>query len=152
MPYHRLIHKVSSYGIRGRILKWLKAFLINRCQRVIPNVWLPIRIVFADTRGPPGIILGPVLFLLYVNNLPDVVGSTSKVFTDDCKVYRTIRNCDYCALLQNDLDALKLAAGSWDWFLNFSNEKCLALCIRMPYNYPYSIEVTIISMSRTRRT
>ncbi len=78
------------------------------------------------------------MFLFYVNDIPNHAKSTTKLFADDCKLYRDIKTRDDCALLQDDLDSL--AAWSRDWLLRFSREKCVALCIHSPHTFPYSTE------------
>ncbi len=55
---------------------------------------------------PRGTSLGPVMFLFYINDLPETVTSTSKLFADDCKIYREIRDRSDSAQLQDDLDSL----------------------------------------------
>ena len=90
VPHQRLVHKLSKYGIQGKLNGWLHAFLANRSQRVIlngsPSKWTQVISVV-----PQGTILGPILFLFYVNDLPDHVTSTAKLFADDCKAYRAVR-------------------------------------------------------------
>ena len=73
---------------------------------------------------PQGTVLGPVLFLLYINDLPDVaVHSTARLFADDCIVYRPIRNNDDNILLQNDLNKI----AEWEFMY-----KCFILRVGRP--------------------
>ncbi len=127
VPIRRLLYKLSQYGIRGKVLRWLTTFLVGREQRVvlegIPSPWCAV------TSGvPQDTILGPIMFLFFVNDIPEKVSTNVKLFADDCKLYNRIRNRDDCAALQDDLDSL--AAWSRDWLLRFSKEKCIALCIK----------------------
>jgi hypothetical protein len=124
VPHHRLIHKLSCYGINGEILRWIEKFLTGRKQRVIVNgifsSWTDV-----SSGIPQGSVLGPTLFVCYINDLPQIVASTIAIFADDTKIYRTIRNEDDRALLQKDIDALK--AWSERWQLPFNDSKCKIL-------------------------
>ena len=94
VPHLRLISKLQAYGIRGYLLKWIKNFLIGRQQKVILNgsssKWIEV------TSGvPQGSVLGPLLFILYVNDITNGVQSTIEMFADDSKLYRIIQKpCD----------------------------------------------------------
>ena len=71
---------------------------------------------------PQGTILGPTLFLIYVNDIPNVVTSTIKLFADDTKIYRELNNVDDTSALQSDLDSLENWTKSWQ--VKFDSEKC----------------------------
>ena len=71
---------------------------------------------------PQGSVLGPLLFLVYINDLPSNVGSCSKLFADDTKLYREVSDVDDMAQLQNDVDSLELWAEKWQ--LPFNKSKC----------------------------
>jgi hypothetical protein len=95
VPHNRLKLKLRNAGIRGNVLRWIVSFLNNRRQKVVlpggSSSWMNV------TSGvPQGSILGPILFLLYVNDLPDCVNSTAKLFADDTKLYREIIDPDDC--------------------------------------------------------
>ena len=87
---------------------------------------------------PQGTILGPILFLLYINDLPNIVESVAKLFADDCKLYREISSVDDCEKLQKDLD--KLYKWSQDWLLFFNTTKCAVLRLRETVDYVYMID------------
>ena len=89
VPHQRLINKLQSYGICGKILGWIKDFLANRKQKVVINGtgsnWISV------TSGiPQGSVLGPILFTIYINDLPDVVQNIVKLFADDTKLYAVV--------------------------------------------------------------
>ena len=71
---------------------------------------------------PQGSVLGPMLFVIFINDLPDAVKSTIKIFADDTKMYRKVNNEEDCKALQNDID--KLYEWARIWQLNFNITKC----------------------------
>ena len=107
VPHKRLIKKLEGYGINGTLLKWLKNFLNERKQRVVINgktsKWTD---VLSGIRQ--GSILGPILFIIYINDLPGVVGSVCRLFADDCKLYRNIKSDADLKELQDDIDRLNM--------------------------------------------
>ena len=100
VPHARLISKLLGYGIDGVLLKWIKDFLTNRkqhiCVRGSYSSWCNV------TSGvPQGSVLGPILFIIYVNDLPEVVQSKLWMFADDTKIYYTISSNEdsiYCRI------------------------------------------------------
>ena len=103
VPHIRLLSKLHSYGVRDPLLGWHKSFLIGRRQRVCVNdtvsLWHNV------TSGiPQGSVLGPVLFLLYINDVPDNVASNVYMYADDTKIYRPMTYHEDTTILQNDLD------------------------------------------------
>ena len=126
VPHRRLLHKLNDLGIRGKVLRWVEAFLIDRKQRVVVNGtksdWAPV-----GSGIPQGTVLGPTLFLLYVNDLPVSVESKTMLFADDTKMYRVANSQAERDQLQVDLDKL----GSWSekWELPFNAAKCKSLHI-----------------------
>ena len=81
--------------------------------------------------------MGPLLFLIYVNDMPDIVSSTAKMFADDTKVYRKIKLIQDCKDLQDDLN--NLSAWSAKWLLRFNATKCVVLKIRLCIQYMYTL-------------
>ena len=90
VPHKRLIHKLKAYGIRGKVLIWISKFLSHRRQKVVLrngcSKWDEV-----ICGVPQGSILGPILFLLYVNDIPTIISSTAKMFADDTKLYCPIQ-------------------------------------------------------------
>ena len=92
VPHRRLLHKLNYLGITGNINKWISDFLKDRNQRV------PVQHLYSEpaqvTSGiPQGGILGPLLFTIFINDLPDCVSSCCKIFADDTKLYDLASNC-----------------------------------------------------------
>ena len=125
VPHQRLLLKLSNYGIKGKLLLWLKAFLSFRKQRVVlgktTSDWLDV------TSGViQGSVLGPVLFIIYINDLPDVIQhNTSSIYADDTKILAKLRNSSYdldANIFQNNIDRVTVWTSIWQMELNF--EKC----------------------------
>ena len=93
VPHQHLLTKLRGYGIEGRILTWIEAFLTDRRQRVVVN---DSRSSWGDvTSGiPQGSVLGPMLFMCYINDMPSSVQSSICLFADDAKLYRNIASDD----------------------------------------------------------
>jgi hypothetical protein len=127
VPHKRLLEKIRSYGITDQVLGWISSFLTDRQQRVCINgkhsKWGTV------TSGiPQGSVLGPVLFVIYINDLPDVIRHSSAfLFADDTKVYKRITCVDDSNGLQSDLMALQ----EWTdkWLIKFHPDKCVVLTV-----------------------
>ena len=106
VPNRRLLGKVDSYGIRGSRLNWIDAFLIERSQVVKVNNTesKPASVL---TGVPQGRDLGPGVFVIYINDLPETVKSDKLLFADDTKIMRTIRTREDVCTLRNDKDSLQ---------------------------------------------
>ena len=109
----------------------IETILIGRTQQVVVNGATSSST--AVTFGvPQGTILGPLLFLLYINDLPDNLSTSVRLFADDCILYTPIRTQNDCSLLQNDL--LKLQKLQDKWLMKFNPGKCytMTLATRTP--------------------
>ena len=134
VPHRRLISKLEAYGVRGNLSLWLSNFLTNCFQRVVVNGsqsdWVGIQ-----SRVPQGSVLGPLLFILYVNNVPDLIESNLKMFADDTKIYLVIKSFYDSLKLQHDIN--KLMQWSSVWLLRFNAAKCKVMQIdnSLPASY-----------------
>ena len=124
VPHNRLLNKLHAYGIRGNIYLWIKNFLTDRSQRVTigqeTSGWKPV------TSGiPQGSVLGPILFTIFINDMPDSINSLIKLFADDTKLFKAIESLDDVDIIQNDIN--ELYAWSKKWQLPFNINKCKVL-------------------------
>ena len=93
VSHQKLLLKLHRYGIRGPTLKWIQAFLSDRTQTVVidneKSATVPV------TSGvPQGSVLGPILFLIYINELPDKTRSKVQLFADDTAIYLAVSNLE----------------------------------------------------------
>ena len=129
VPHQRLLLKLKSYGIEGHLVEWITAFLTDRKQRVVVNesysCWSDV------TSGiPQGSSLDPILFSLYINDLPASVHNQVLMFADDTKLFSRIhRSNSACDIsnMQRDIDSLVLWSKKWQLLFNISKCKFLHL-------------------------
>ena len=89
VPHNKLLAKLNSFGIDGNLNKWLAAFLQKRSMRVVVE-GEHSEYAHVDSGVPQGTVLGPLLFLCHINDLPESVKSQVRLFADDCLLYREI--------------------------------------------------------------
>ena len=139
VPHKRLLSKLSSYGITSNTHNWITSFLSNRKQRVSVNGALS-DITYVTSGVPQGSVLGPLLFLLYINDINENIQSSIRLFADDSIIYRKINsNIDH-QILQTDL--IQLEKWSDKWQMQFNISKCVHLPITnktKPSSHQYSL-------------
>ncbi|XP_065664351.1 uncharacterized protein LOC136086037 [Hydra vulgaris] len=105
VPPDYLLLKLKAYGINGSILSWIRNFLTNRRQRVMINGnysdWVSVK-----SGVPQGSVLSALLFIIYVNDIPNIITSNAALFADDTKIFYPITNLHSHTVLQNDIDIL----------------------------------------------
>ncbi len=115
VPHSRLPHKMNVYGMSDatlKTLKWVDNFLVGRTHWVSVNGHDAPG--FTSTSGiPQGSVLGPTLFLIYLNYLPSVINSFIFLFADDDKIFRVINHKEDPTLLQGDLASLQDWCSKW---------------------------------------
>lgn len=128
VSHSRLLHKLKVYQFGDSYINWIKCFLNGRTQRVIingePSQWKPV------TSGiPQGSVLGPMLFVLFINDLPEVLPNRSDLYlyADDTKIYRNIKTDHDRDLLQEDIYSMH--QWSEKWLLKFHPDKCKTMTI-----------------------
>ena len=121
VPNQRLIKKLQFYNLDQKVVGWIQSFLSKRTQSVVvdghTSTSAPVL-----SGVPQGTVLGPLLFLLFINDIANNVTSSIRLFADDCLVYRETRKKEECELLQKDLD--ELVSWSKTWGMAFNVKKC----------------------------
>jgi hypothetical protein len=135
VPHARLMSKLDFYGIKSKTHGWVGAFLDKRQQRVVLDGFSS-NTTEVLSGVPQGTVLGPTLFLIFINDLPQYVNSSVRLFADDCVLYREIRCRQDTVILQQDLDALH----RWEqlWLMEFNPGKCFVLNITRKRNRMYN--------------
>ena len=125
VPHRRLLRKLHHYGIRGNLHSLMTSFLTGRSQKVVEvseSESVPV------IRGVPhGSVLGPLMFLLFINDLPDKIISNTRLLADDCIIYRAINDDSDCVALQEALT--RLADWKQTWAMEFHSQKCSILSV-----------------------
>ena len=115
-----LIYKIKCMGITGLPLKLIQSFLNNRLQRVVINgqtsAWTP---VLAGV--PQGLILGPLFFLICINDLTKNISSTAKLFADDTSIFSVVNDINVSADQMNK-DLEKISLWAYQWKMSFNPE------------------------------
>ena len=140
----KLLFKLSQHGVKGNTLNWIRAFLLGRTQAVVLEVERSSEVPV--TSGvPQGSVLGPLLFLLYINDLPQNIQSQVRLFADDTAVYLTVSSFKDVNILQADLDTLQEWERTWD--MEFNPGKCQVLQItrsKQPLQSQYTLHGQVL--------
>ena len=131
VPHRRLLYKLDHYGIRGSTHKRISSWLSECSQKVVLDGQASDTVPVLSG-VPQGSELGPVLFLIFINDLPDNIRSSVHLFADDCVLYRNIEYPIDCQILQDDLNSLS----QWetDWQMKFNVAKCHSM--RVTWHLP----------------
>jgi hypothetical protein len=127
VPHKKLLHKLDQYGIRGPVHRWLTNFLTKRKMRVTLEGESSQQVT-VDSGVPQGTVLGPILFLCHIYDLPNAVKSSVRLFADDCLLYREINSQNDHNKLQKDLENLEKWAENWG--MRFNATKCYIMSIK----------------------
>ena len=108
VPHTRLHNKLQFYGINDEVCCWIRNFLEGRTHRVMVDGVFSLE-ENVDSGVPKGTVLGPLLFLLFINDITTNLstGTRIRLFADDCLIYRVIHSIQDQILLQQDLDTLQ---------------------------------------------
>ena len=124
VPHQRLLRKLKSHGMGNSIINWIEHWLTDRRQRVVVDgevsSWKSVL-----SGVPQGSVLGPILFLVYINDLEEGVTGKILKFADDTKLFRKVKEIGDKQNLQDDMDTLVKWSEKWQMLFNFGKCKCL---------------------------
>ena len=149
VPHERLLLKMRAHGIGMQIAEWVGEWLSGRKQRVVVNgkmsEWTEV------TSGvPQGLVLGPTLFLIYINDIDDGVASTILKFADDTKIMRRVTSVEDACELQEDLSRMYDWCGEWQMLFNAS--KCRVMHVgRRNECYDYFMGDMLVETTREEK-
>ena len=142
-----LLYKLETAGISGSLLSWFTDYLNDRLQRVVlpggSSAWTPIK-----AGVPQGSILGPLLFLLYINDIVEDINSSIRLFADDTSLYIIVDDAIQAAeTLNSDLE--KISRWAQQWLVTFNPAKSESILfsrkLNKPYHPPVSMDETQIN-------
>ena len=121
VPHTRLLRKLDHCGVRGNIHGWLESWLTTREQQVLVD-GEKSRSVKIKSGVPQGTVLRPLMFLLYINNIGENIGSSVRLFANDSLIYMAVSSRNDCQRLQDDLTTM--VNWSKKWQMIFNPSKC----------------------------
>jgi hypothetical protein len=125
VPHDRLLTKIAASGVDSRVVIWIRECLLGRMQRVRVGGHLSeeVRVML---EVPQGSVLGPLLFLAYVNDIWINIDSTIRLFADDCIIYREVKNNNDKENLQTGLN--RLGKGAVENAMTINPTKSKVVC------------------------
>ena len=149
VPHQRLLLKLKAHGIDGPVCNWIQAWLADRWQRVcLDGSYSAWKQVWSGV--PQGSVLGPVLFLIFVNDLDNGLSSKILKFADDTKLFRSVANQTDGSLLQRDSDVVIDWAERWQ--MQFNVSKCKVLHYGLgSISYSYSINSQPVDLVKSEK-
>ena len=151
VAHNELLAKLWHFGITGNLWKWFRGYLSSRMQCVKLDGILshPLPVV---SGVPQGSILGPLLFLIFINDIPETVTSSDLLlFADDTKCFKTIGNPSDCHSLQQDLQQLSDQNHLWNQHFNENKCVCIHLTTKGPITHQYCINDVTVSVQTQHR-
>ena len=121
VSHAKLIQKLEAYGINSILVKWIKAFLTGRKQRVLigdnSSQWEDV-----TSSVPQGSVLGPLLFTIFINDLPGRIKNECRLYADDSKLIGIIKKEEDIVDIQRDINSMQDWAKTWQ--MSFNYDKC----------------------------
>ncbi len=124
VPHQRLLTKLDHSGIRGNIKKWIGNWLTDQYQHVVVEGCTSCE-ERVKSGVPQGTVLGPLMFLTYINDIHEELSSNIRLFADDALLYRPILSRQDTQTLQDDINTLSKWAKRWQ--MSFNVKKCYVM-------------------------
>ena len=148
VPHMRLLHKLKAYGIGGKLLDWITDWLTTREQRVVfdgnESEWKKVL-----SGVPQGSVLGPLLFVIFINDLAESLHNKLRMYADDSKILGKAGSAEDRKRLQEDID--KCVEWSHTWLMKFNIAKCKVMHVGRGKKKS-SQEYTMSNEQGTRKT
>lgn len=149
VPHKRLLEKLHAHGVRGKVWTWIKNWLSGRQQRVIiqgeTSDWKPVL-----SGVPQGSVLGPLLFLIYIDDIDENIRSRLLKFADDTKLFGPVATPEQAEILQQDLRQMHYWSKEWQMLFNPGKCKCLHLGFNN-LNYDYFVGDNLIESTEEEK-
>ena len=127
-----ILFKLHYYGIRNHALSWIGNFIFNRIQTTVVN-GVHSSYVEVTSGVPQGSVQGPMLFLVYINDINSAITPQLKLFSDDSVLHRNICNQNDQVILQNYPDTISSWAEKWLMKLNINKSSVLSITLKHNY-------------------
>lgn len=145
VPHSLLIGKLNSYNINPQVVSWVSEYLRQRSQFVVVS-GSQSSAVQVTSGVPQGSVLGPLLFLLYINDITEGVVSQMRLFADDCVLYGAVACVEDANIIQRDLDRINQWCLRWCMQLNLGKTVFMSFTRKKnPYAASYAINNNILS-------
>ena len=148
VPHQRLLHKLRYNGVTDSALAWIGSFLSGRSQQVVVDGAMSSQCPVLSG-VPQGTVLGPLLFLLFINDIADDINSTIRLFADDCLLYREILTPEDSIMMQRDLDTLHQWSERWQ--MAFNTDKCFIMRVTLArkniIQHQYTMNGSVLTMT-----
>ena len=128
-----LLYKIEKLGIKGDLLCWIKSYLLDRKQKVVINGKESI-LLNINAGVPQGSILGPLFFLIFINDIDQEIGCSIKLFADDTSIYIIVEDPNIGAQILND-NLSKVHKWSENWLVSFNPNKTESMLISRKHNH-----------------
>ena len=147
VPHFRLLSKLENLGIKGKLLNVVDDFLTNRKLRVsVEGKFSTLKDILSGI--PQGSVLGPLLFLIYINDLPCYVKSFIKLFADDVKIIANVKDR---SVIDEDFKGLELWGSTWLLDFNYDKFKVLHTDIIANKCFDYTLNDNYLTISEQEK-